>query len=204
MCMGQTEPMPKIVTDVKAGDLSAYFSGQPFVACDIETAPETREQSWTGKDPTRALLRTVGFGTPTVGLSYKWGTDEKVEAEIKRLLENPSIPKIFHNGDWFDLRVLGRYGMDTCNYEDTRDMRRTLSSVSALSLRHLASIYTDFPAWKDSSDEDSKGVIFTEDYEELKKYNALDCVATARIYQRMLSEMRCEGYEYRTTPGPIP
>jgi ribonuclease D len=72
---------------------------------------------------------------------------------VKRILENPEILKILQNGPWFDNRVLTRYGIAVCNFMDTRDMRRCLVSTSRLSLAYMTSIYTDFPAWKETEDD---------------------------------------------------
>lgn len=100
-----------------------------------------------------------------------------------RVLLNEAITKIFHNGPWFDVRVLRRYGLRVRNFVDTRDSRRALSSTSPLRLGYLASLYDDTTPWKEADEEDSKGLVFTEDLKKLKRYNAQDCVETARVWQ---------------------
>jgi DNA polymerase I-like protein with 3'-5' exonuclease and polymerase domains len=57
-----------------------------------------------------------------------------------------------------------------------------------LSLRYLGSIYTDFEPWKEDDEQDSKGLVFTDDWEKLKRYNALDCIVTARCWGQMQDE----------------
>lgn len=161
-----------------------------FVAVDIETGPSLREAPWTGKDPTRAVLRTVGIGNEWEGASVVWDeASPAVKNFLRALLEDRSVLKVFHNGPWFDLRVLARYGIRTRNYLDTRDMRRAVSTTSKLSLRYLASLYNDTNNWKASDDEDdAKGIVFTEKLSRLCKYNAQDCVETARVFVAVCNE----------------
>lgn len=162
---------------------------EKYVSLDIETGPETREEPWTGKDPTRAKLRTIGFGTAEWGLSYKWGTNRAVEHAIRQLLSSERGPVVvLHNGPWFDLRVLVRYGLSVLRWEDTRDARRALSSTSPLSLRYLASLYDDPDPWKEGEEDEGSGVVFTDDYEQLKRYNANDCVKTSRVWEGIQAE----------------
>lgn len=166
----------------------AYASD--FVAVDIETGPLTREAPWTGKDPTRATLRTVGIGNEWEGASVVWREARpEVLQFLKDLLGDPRVLKIFHNGPWFDLRVLARYGVPVRNYLDTRDMRRAVSTTSKLSLRYLASLYNDTNNWKAGDDEaDAKGVVFTDKMDRLCRYNAQDCVETARVFNAVRNE----------------
>lgn len=129
----------------------------PWVTVDIETAPESPDKPWTGKDPTRARLRTVGMGCETWGFSHLWVGNGPVKYEIRRILADPNILKVFHNGTWFDLRVLKRYGMETVNFADTRDMRRAVSATSKVSLAYCTSIYCDAPNWKADEEEEMEG-----------------------------------------------
>lgn len=71
---------------------------------------------------------------------------------------------------------------------DTRDMRRALSSTSKLSLAYCASLYTDAHAWKEGEEGDAKGLVFTSNLDELRRYNSYDCSYTARVYKAMLRE----------------
>lgn len=185
---GLATPPTKLITNPKPKDLRAIVTGQ-FVAVDIETGPATPDKPWTGKDPTLAKLRTLGFGNQEWGLSFEWAT---ASAEMKLLardiLASTRILKVFHNGPWFDIRVLKRYGMPVHFYDDTRDMRRALSPTSALKLGYLASLYNDTTPWKEGEEDDEKGIVFTDKMEDLKRYNAQDCFETARIYGGMLGE----------------
>ena len=162
--------------------------GDGFVSVDIETGPAHGAGSWTGKDPTRAVLRTVGLGNKRWGLSYAFEPNTDVWKAIQEILQNPSICKIFTNGPWFDLRVLERYGTKVDNWVDTRDARRAVSSTSRVSLAQCASLYDDAPPWKEGDEGDEKGIVFTEDWEKLKRYNAEDCVRTARVWDGITAE----------------
>ena len=156
MIHGKLEKPPhSIIIQPTVADVKRMFR-EPVVAVDIETAPMRKGKKWqfTGKDPTRARLKTIGLGCKTWGLSYWWkGDGNAVERAIKAGLADPRIKKIGHNYTWFDDRVLRRYGITTRNLEDTRDLRRALSATSRLSLAYLGSIYCDLHAWKTPEDD---------------------------------------------------
>ncbi len=195
MVRKKLERAPKVTIDVRLADIKRIASSPEPVAVDVETAPETPSEPWTGKDPRRALLRTIGLGTTGEGLSIEWfrlAKEERLLRAIAALLADTRHMKLGHNYRWYDERVLNRYGLNTLNFRDTRDLRRAVSSVSRLSLRYLTSIYTDFPPWKESDEEDGEKVIFTDKMEDLKTYNALDCVATARVYRGVLRDLASE------------
>lgn len=72
---------------------------------------------------------------------------------------------------------------------DLRDARRAVSATSPVNLAYMASIYTDAPPWKKYEDEgDSEKMVNTKDHELLKKYNAEDCVYTARAWNGVCGE----------------
>lgn len=190
----KTEKLPSnIVVNATWKDVKKIYKeglkSQP-IGCDIETMPGAGMGDWTGKDPTRARLRSVGFGTDDWGLSFMWHTaDEKLKFWTGKLLASKRVLKIFHNGHFFDCPILRRYGFKIRHWKDTRDMRRAQVSTSRLSLRFLGSLMTDLPAWKEFGDEDEgTGVVATKNTDGLQHYNAMDCVATARIYKVMKRE----------------
>lgn len=192
---GQLEPEPKsIVVGASHHDIARLVrTGQP-IAVDIETAPATKDQPWTGKDPTQAQLKTIGFGTVDEGISLHWeSADEWTRLMVAEVLADRAIKKVFHNGPYFDIRVLQRYGLEVNHFDDTRAMRRVLSSTSRLSLRHLASMYCDIHNWKDAEqEEDDEKLWASTDLNKLMKYNALDCIVTAKCYAAMRAEWRDE------------
>lgn len=171
-----------------ADDFSA-LDRYDTLAVDIETGAASSDEPWTGKDPTRARLKTIAIGTPDGGVSCMWDeADADTKRVIKLLMLDKSIRKVFHNGPWFDLRVMARHGIPVVNWEDTRDLRRALSATSRLSLRYLGSLYCDISNWKDEEEDDSKGLAFTDNLTKLQEYNAKDTIVTARVWHRMDKE----------------
>lgn len=162
------------------------------VSLDIETMPERSGDEWrhTGKDPLRAKLQLLGMGNGTSAFSHYWtdGT-RQVEKAIKALLLDARVVKILQNGDWFDLRVMARYGLYVRNIVDTREQRRALVATSPLRLDYIGSLTTDYFAWKeDHQSKDEKGFVFTQDINKKKLYNCHDCVVTWRSYIHMTKE----------------
>ncbi len=134
--------------------LSSIKANNNFVAVDIETGAAKDAHPSTGKDATRSTLKTIAFGTDMYAVAMIWPVHNGGWQRVKALLLNPTICKVFHNGIFFDLRVMARYGIEVINTMDTREMRRALVSTSALSLRYLAQTYCDgFPPWKELEDE---------------------------------------------------
>ena len=116
--------------------------------------------------------------------------------EGMHMLLDAELVKVYHNGPWFDLRVLDRYGLNTANWEDTRDLRRAISSTSRLSLGYLGSLYCDIPAWK--LDDGKDKLAFTTDLDKLLLYNGYDTIVTARIYAEMKKHLGEQIYEHHT------
>lgn len=108
------KPAPRrLVHSATIDDVNALLKeSNGVLSIDIETAPESPELPWTGKDPTRAKLRTMGMGLATWGLSFRWDTaSEELKALTKQIIEDVNITKVTQNGIWFDHRVCARYGM---------------------------------------------------------------------------------------------
>jgi DNA polymerase I-like protein with 3'-5' exonuclease and polymerase domains len=167
---GELRKPPKLVTERPTAADMKWFTRQPWVSCDIETAPCNDTEPWTGKDPTRCFLNLISIGTEEKSVSFRWNERPDLHAITKKILTDKKIIKVWQNGFWFDLRVLRRYGIDCNPNEDTRDARRALSSTSALSLDYLGSLYDDVHQWKAAKDFNNK------------VYNATDTVVTARTW----------------------
>lgn len=169
------------------------LEGVPL-AVDIETGAANSDEPWTGLDPTRARLKTIAIGTTKWGVSVCWAdAPATVQETIRRILACEGILKVFHNGPWFDLRVLHRYKLPVRRWEDSRDLRRALSSTSKLSLRYLGSLYCDISNWKDeekAEDDASADEKFwaSDDMEKLQVYNAKDTIVTARVWDRLRTD----------------
>lgn len=151
---GTLERPPELVIRPSVKDIARLVSQAKkrfdgVVAVDIETRAPDGQPDYLGKDPTRAELKTIAMGTPDLGVAYWWASDMAVQRVIIRWLTDKTLLKVFHNGWFFDLRVLARKGIVPFPVRDTRDMRRAVSATSRLSLRYLASIYADFPPWKE-------------------------------------------------------
>jgi DNA polymerase I-like protein with 3'-5' exonuclease and polymerase domains len=158
------------------------------VAMDIEAGPEQSNMPWTAKYPLQARVRTIGLGNAQWGLSWRYGTNPAVKTAIGNLLADRKVLKIVQNGIWYDLPVLARYSMPVRNYRDTRDARRAVSATSRLSLGFMASIYDDTNPWKEDDEDDEKGLVLTDDWDKLMKYNAQDCVETYRVDDGITAE----------------
>ena len=194
MMRGQLGPdLLNAKADGKVQDFEALrqrgLRGEPL-AVDIETAPANKQEPWTGKDPTRALLKTIAVGVPDGGASVHWASAPREgQAKIREILADPRIVKVFHNGYWFDLRVLARAGIPVENVEDSRDLRRALSSTSRLSLGYLGSLYCDISNWKAdeaSENPDGDGKFWqSSDLTKLQEYNAKDTIVTARVWSSL-------------------
>ena len=158
MIRGELEPAPKItINGPMMGRIVERAKREGWVAFDIETMPANYEEPWTGKDPTRAQLRTLSFGWPDEGYSFFWKeTTGHGRDMVRDLLADRRVVKVGINIVWFDLRVLARYDLPVRPFEDCRDKRRAISSTSRLSLAYLATQYTDAPPWKAEKDEESE------------------------------------------------
>lgn len=183
-------PPRRLLCNPSSEQLQDLARNSDALAVDIETGAETGSgESYTGLNPTRARLKCIGLGNEEEGMSVWWeGASLSVQKTIREILLSSKITKIFHNGHWFDLRVMARYGLLVNTVADTRDMRRALSTTSPLSLRYLASLYDDVEPWKENEEDDEKGIVFTEVKEDLMRYNAMDCVVTARAHGAMKRE----------------
>jgi DNA polymerase I-like protein with 3'-5' exonuclease and polymerase domains len=169
-------------------DLLALARKSPTLAYDIETSP-CDDQRHTGIDPTRAKLRMIGFANEEEAVAFHWQErTPSIERAVKHVLESRKILKVALNEQWFDDRVLRRYGMDPAPVMGLREMRRALSATSPLSLAYITSIYEDAHPWKEDEEDDDKGLVFTDDIEKLAKYNCYDVIYTARDYHSMVKE----------------
>lgn len=154
---GKLQADPRVVINPTTSDVEELLreiaNNNHTVAVDIETSPEKGSHPNTGKDPTRCTLKTIALGTNEYAIALRWPHQPDVWIQVHNILMDPSVKKVFHNGWFFDLRVLSRYGIEVRNIVDTREIRRALVATSGLSLRYLAQTYVDFPPWKEMEDE---------------------------------------------------
>lgn len=203
-----------LITDPTEEDIySVVHEGR--VAVDVESAPRVPEERWTGKDPLRARLRTIGLGNARWGLSFEANeANEHLVRAARRVVHDSVV--VTQNGPWFDQRLLERNGFIIRRLVDTMHMRKALVVTSPASLAYLASLYDDAVPWKElglnpldvaddepedleedseapddpyrGQEDDDKGLVFTRNMEDLKKYNAQDCVETARAHDAMAKD----------------
>lgn len=158
---GKLQTAPRVVINPGIEDLHSLLRhinlNNRTVAVDIETGPEEGDsEGFTGKDPTRATLKTIAFGTDKYACAFRWPITNDLWGIVSAILSDPSITKVLHNGEWFDKRVCKRYGIKIEPTIDTREIRRALVATSGLSLRYLAQTYCDFPDWKSMEKDDEK------------------------------------------------
>lgn len=201
MIQGKLEPLPTTKQlnvaptwrDVRKLAEWCLKHNEPLIV-DIETIPEKGVESderWTGKNPLRCQMQLVGLGCTKSGLSIRWlEAQPRIMAETKRWLESTRITKCLQNGDWFDLRVFRRYGINVAPVEDIREMRRALVATSPLRLDYQGSLLTDYFPWKSDhqANRDEKGYVFTTDVVEKQRYNIHDCIVTGRCRKKHVAE----------------
>jgi hypothetical protein len=156
MTRGQLVPPPtkeQLIIDPTVEHVRA-LAALGWLTVDIETRPAHKARPWTGKDPTQARLKCVGMGCPEWGFAHLWVGNGPVKKEIKRILADPNILKVFQNGIFFDIPILKRYGMEVVNFEDTRDMRRATSTTAKVGLGPMGAIFCDLPNWKQQEEEE--------------------------------------------------
>lgn len=158
---GELVPPPQVrIKGVDVNEIYARARQEGWVSYDIETMPSSSDKPWTGKDPTQARLRTLGFGWEDLGYSFFWNDTSYSQRKIAcNLLADPTIIKVGINVVYFDNPVLLREaGVVVKPYFDLRDARRALSSTSKLSLAYQTTLYTDATAWKAAKDDEAEEV----------------------------------------------
>lgn len=157
---GKLQAMPTVVTEPTISDIERLQdeikANGNIVAVDIETGAAEGDVDASGKDPTRARLKTIALGTSSYSVAMEWPIQNGIWDKTRNILMDTTIAKVFHNGWFFDLRVLKRYGVEVNNIRDTRELRRALVATSPLTLRYLAQTYVDFPPWKEMDSDDEK------------------------------------------------
>lgn len=127
-----------------------YVLGCDLLSVDIETSGSRVTCIGYATGPTRAIV--IPFDDSRAENRSYWATREDEAAAwaiIKRILIDPSIPKLFQNG-LYDIAFLWRaYGIGVMGAtEDTMLLSHALQPEALKGLGFLGSIYTDHGAWK--------------------------------------------------------
>ncbi len=114
---------------------------------------------------------------------------EEVELwkRIDALLSDESVKKIFQNAAFDVTFIYERYGIKTINIEDTMIMQGLVTPDMPKSLAFIASIYTDFPFYKEEGKEWYKNPAGSP--EGFWRYNCLDTLVTFDAYGKLLHDI---------------
>lgn len=127
-----------------------YVQGCGLLAVDIETAGQRVTAIGYAPSADRGIVVPFDDARTKSGNYWSSRTDEtKAWSLIRSILEDGSIPKLFHNG-LYDITFLWRaYGIGVrgCS-EDSMLAQHSLQPESLKGLGYLGSIYCDFGAWK--------------------------------------------------------
>jgi uracil-DNA glycosylase len=127
-----------------------YVRGCDLLSVDIETSGD--RITCIGFAPSASLALVIPFDDSRAKGGCYWATKE-LEAKcwglIRRVLEEPTIPKLFQNGI-YDIGFLMRsYGILTQGAkEDTMLLSHARQPESLKGLGYLGSIFTDHGSWK--------------------------------------------------------
>lgn len=170
-----------------ADDLLGYNKAFDFlrncdlISCDIETNP-AYEDFQLQSNP-RHLITCVGYCGVCFGSDGNAFTTKSFVIPVKTLealrwvrkINALTVPKVFQNGKYDNFYFL-RFGAPVaCWYFDTLEAHHSLFSELPKNLGYLGAFYIrDFAYWKDEAN--------TGNIEDLYRYNAKDCWATAVIF----------------------
>lgn len=130
--------------------IDAYIRGCDLLSADIETSG-TRV-TCLGFAPSADRAIVIPFDDERSKTGNYWpdrDTEAKAWGLVRRVLEDATIPKLFHNG-LYDVTFLWRaYGIGVrgCK-EDSMLLHHAIQPESLKGLAYLGSVYTDHGSWK--------------------------------------------------------
>lgn len=142
-------------------------------------------------------INTVGFAvSPTEAIAIgvlpdKFSAEShyKVWEEIRKILENPAIGKIFQNGP-YDVAYFSRYGIQVRGYHhDTMWAQKFLWPEYEMGLDSIARFYLRRPYWKD----DGKSWNNIRDWPKHFQYNCSDTTGTLAAYFEQRKDLEARG-----------
>ncbi len=179
----------KFITEPTIHDVRRYIREvvlhAPQVAFDIETVGRGhRFIDCLAIAPADGEAMCIPF-TYRNGEPYWRSVDDEMEAWtlVGEVLSNPKIKKIGQNGQ-YDIIYLERFGIPIENYHfDTMAAANVLHPEFPKALAFLASIYTDEPFYKDTSQSDRW------------IYNAKDACLTFEVAEKQQKDLKDRGLE---------
>jgi uracil-DNA glycosylase family 4 len=164
------------------------------VGCDIETY--NHQVSCLSIAPHLDLSMSIPFVGRNPREDYWTEEDEAmVWMAVARLMENPDVCKVWHNGVTFDLPFLFMQNRIRCrNIHDTMVRHRILFPDFSAKLEYVVSIFTDEPYYKDDR---KLWETPHKDPETFWRYNARDSAVTIEV-ENVLAPMieEDEGYKW--------
>jgi len=144
------EPPPGAIIEPTLLELIDWWSaaGPEGVAVDIETAGH--HLVCIGFARIRDLASIVVHILDEQGQAY-WSDDEwpHVRNLVADILADPAIPKVFHNGQAFDVLMLERAGFPVAGFTfDTLLAQHIAYAEMPKGLQHCARLYNGAEAWK--------------------------------------------------------
>lgn len=167
--------------------LNSVLYNHSSVAVDIEVVGREVKCIAFATDPQHAFC--IPFTSD--GKDY---FDPYQEADIwvlvGRILESPSITKIFQNG-MFDLTfIYERYGIVPQNLDDTMIAHAILYPDYRHGLDFITSTYTDMPYYKDEGKQWNK--LFMDE-KQFFEYNGRDVIACSVAMPKLLADLEKQG-----------
>lgn len=130
--------------------ITEHIRGCALLSTDIETSGNRVTCIGFAPSPTLGIVIPFDDSRAKGGNYWPSGEDEKRAWELVRgVLEDGTVPKLFHNG-MYDVTFLWRaYGIRTYNAkEDSMLLSHALHPESLKGLGYLGSIFSDESAWK--------------------------------------------------------
>lgn len=109
--------------------------------------------------------------------------------KIAQILEHPNVKKLGHNLAFDCTFLYRRYGIRSCNLEDTMIAQGILHPDFRKALQYVTSWYTTLAYYKD----EGKAQFKSQDNEDFWRYNAKDSVALMEAFPQMMKELKFQG-----------
>ncbi len=112
--------------------------------------------------------------------------ESEIMLKIARILSSPSIRKLGQNLIFDTHFMLRKYGIRSCNFDDTMVAQHALLPQVPKGLDMITSLWTDIPYYKDEGKEWFSG---RGTYEQLWQYNGFDSIACMESLSKILQDV---------------